>query len=141
MKGLYAYEQRPTFPHMGPEDVLVWRRFIDVNPGKYTTVDYDIKIGTVPAFVSRDEAGIGGNIANLYLRKIDVVGFVDDFVDIIEVKPKANFSTVGQILGYLMHWRSEHGDVAKVYPKIVCGEAPLDVRILAEQSGVEIFVV
>ena len=126
---------------MGPEDTKVWKRFIQMYPEAYDTVDYDVKVGTVPAFVTRDEQAIGGNIKDLYLRKIDVVAFAGDRIDVIEVKPIAGFSAIGQILGYMMHWSEEHGNVAQARAVIVCASAPLDVHLLAEQNGVEIITV
>jgi hypothetical protein len=141
MKGFYPYQNQLAFPHMGPEDTKVWRRFIEAHPNKYDTVDYDVKVGTVPAFVTRGDAGVGGDIANLYLRKIDVVAFNQEVIDIIEVKPKAGFSAVGQILGYMMHWQTEHAGIGTARAVLVCEEASLDVRMLAEQNGVEVFIV
>lgn len=141
MIGEHEYKQAGVFPHMGPEDTKVWQRFITAFPEAYDTVSYDIKIGPVPSFVTRDEQNIGGNISNLYRRKIDVVGFKGNNVDIIEVKPTAGMSTVGQILGYLMHWQNEIGENIKANPVIVCSEAALDVHMLAERNGVKIIEV
>ncbi|MFA6161770.1 MAG: hypothetical protein WC766_06440 [Patescibacteria group bacterium] len=141
MKGFYPYQNQNAFPHMGPEDTAVWKRFITAYPDAYDSVDYDVKVGTIPAFVSRDNSGVGGDIKNLYLRKIDVVGFAGESIDVIEVKPIAGFSAVGQILGYMMHWKEEHGGVAPARAVIVCASASLDVHLLAEQNGVEIITV
>lgn len=141
MRGQYEYKPMSSYPHMGPEDTKVWQRFVAAFPDKYDTADYDVKVGTAPAFVTRDEAGVGGDIANLYLRKIDVVAFKENHIDVIEVKPKAGFSTVGQILGYMMHWNDEHKGVGVPHAVIVAGECPLDARILADQNGVEVYIV
>lgn len=141
MLGSTEYKILSKYPHMGPEDTDVWTRFVAKYPNAYTSVDYDTKVGFAPAFVTRDASQIGGEIANLYLRKIDVVGFIEDEISVIEVKPRAGFTTVGQILGYMSLWRDKHGDAQYVTPVIVTGECPLDVQILAEQQGVKIFVV
>lgn len=138
MKGFYPYQNQNAFPHMGPEDSKVWKRFINAYPDAYDSVDYDVKVGTVPAFVSRDAVGVGGDIKNLYLRKIDVIGFAGERIDIIEVKPIAGFSAVGQILGYMMHWKEENMGFPATRAVIVCASAPLDVQLLAEINGVEI---
>lgn len=141
MRGTHTYEVAASYPHMGKEDAAVWSRYIAAFPDKYESVTYDEKIGFVPAFVLKDEARIGGDIANLYYRKIDVLGFGGDAVDIIEVKPRAQFATIGQVLGYMALWKEKHGDVTDVEPIIVTGDAPLDVRIVAEQQGVTVVVV
>lgn len=141
MQGKYEYKEMSAFPHMGPEDTLVWRRFLEQYKDQYDSVDYDTKVGFVPLFVTQDKDAVGGDIANLYLRKIDVVGFANEEINIIEVKPKAGFSTVGQILGYVALWKEKYKDARTIHAAIVTGEAPLDVRLLAEQNGVEVFVV
>ena len=129
-----------SYPHMGPEDTKAWTNFILSHPNEYDSIDYDVKIGNVPAFVTRDIANIGGDIASLYQRKIDVVAYKEDKIDIIEVKPDAGFSAIGQVLGYFHLWQNQYGSVENVNPMIVCNTSSLDVRALAEAQGVKLIV-
>lgn len=126
---------------MGPEDTKVWSRFIAKFGEMYSSVEYDTKIGTPPPFVSSGEMSVGGDIADLYKRKIDVVGFRGNDIDIIEVKPTAGFSAIGQIRGYMMLWRKEHPTSLITHPVIICEAMAQDVRTMAEIDGIEVFIV
>ncbi|TAK58898.1 hypothetical protein EPO14_01105 [Patescibacteria group bacterium] len=97
---MYKYGKLPHYPHMMPADVAIWERFIDAFPGAYDACQYDVKVGTVPGFVEGAEHTHEQAQAPLYLRKIDVVAYKAEQIDIIELKPNASMSSIGQVNGY-----------------------------------------
>ncbi len=45
MEGRFPFKILAKYPHMKPEDIAVWERFINKNPGYFDTVDYDVHLG------------------------------------------------------------------------------------------------
>ena len=97
---LFNYERRYWYPHLKPADIAIWERFIDKFPEAYSAVEYDAPVGKVPEFVAEHDDPAMKAQGTLYQRKIDVVGYRDKVVDIIELKPAASSSAIGQVNGY-----------------------------------------
>lgn len=99
---LYKYEKRYWYPHMKPYDREIWEHFIEQNPDRFHKVAYDVCVGTgSPANPIVNELS-GGDVYKLYQRKIDVVAFDSEGTYIIELKPEAGPSSIGQVLFYKM---------------------------------------
>lgn len=99
---LFNYEKRYWYPHMKPYDRAIWERFIEANPDKFIKVAYDVCVGTGSPANPIVSEQTGGDVYKLYQRKIDVVAFDDKATHIIELKPEAGPSSVGQVLFYKM---------------------------------------
>ena len=85
---------------MKPNDVAVWERFVDKRPDFFESVDYDYHIGEGADFLPTNEDTPDGRENRLYQRKVDVVGYRKNEVWIIEVKPEAGMTALGQVLTY-----------------------------------------
>lgn len=107
MEGEYNYEKRYWYPHLSHVEAAIWDRFIDQHPEAYTSVDYDVKIGPVPEFVAEHDDPAMQAQAPLYQYKIDVIGYNSLGIDIIELKERAQFYTVGQVKGYARVWSED----------------------------------
>ena len=126
MPGKYNYEIRHKYPHMIGEDSEIWTRFVYKFPGRFDTVNYDIKVGS-----GIDSPRITNNKMrtywqNLTKKRIDVVAFKDNITTIIEVKKKIRLFTLGQILGYHFLYLREHVQERPVNMLIVGGTIDLD---------------
>ena len=85
---------------MKPRDIEIWERFISQTPNAFDKVEYDVHVGDprdndeeLSPAMERDRQALGK-------RKIDVVGFRDDVIFIIEIKPNAGASALGQSIMY-----------------------------------------
>ena len=141
MTNKYPYEKRSWYPHMMPEDVAVWNRYIDANPDAYKTCLYDFVVGTVPDFVKADPAADQASMERLYKKKIDAIGLNDGVLDIIELKPICNMSTIGQVKGYLHLYVRDEKPATKPQAVVICGAASADVLEFAENENVRVVVV
>lgn len=141
MADVVAYGKRSKYPHLMPEDVAVWERFIDAFPDMYERVQYDVHVGYVPDFVTDNEDGSMRAQAALYRKKIDVVALVQDQIDIIELKPRCTMSTIGQVLGYKFLYLKEYTPPVQPKAIVICGQTSPDVVEYAADSGVQIVVV
>lgn len=126
---------------MMPADVAIWERFIAKFPDMYDQVEYDVKVGAVPEFVAQDPDLVHRAQAPLYQRKIDVVAYKGGQIDIIELKPRASMSTLGQVLGYKELYLRDIKPNVEPKAIVITDEADADFGHVAASMGVFIVVV
>ena len=126
---------------MMPYDVAIWEKFIEQFPDAYDMVSYDVKVGSLPEFDTTVNDATGGRADDLYRRKIDVVGFKGDQVDIIEIGPNAGSGKLGQVMGYKNLYMKEYP--SEIIPKAIVLTDALrpDMNFLAESMGCFMVVV
>lgn len=141
MLDLFRYEKRNSYPHMKPYDVALWERFIEKFPDAYTGCQYDYAVGSPPPFnpIVNDETM--GSVDELYRRKIDVVGQTSTGIDIIELKPKAGMSSIGQVLGYAHLYKRDEQPQRKVRPVVITDAVQEDVIEAGRRLGVKFIIV
>ena len=141
MVEFFAYEKGYWYPHMKPRDIEIWERFILKYPEAYERCQYDFAVGDPPLFSTVVEGSNGKNMDELYKLKIDVLGYKDGHIDLIEVKPSASPSSIGQLLGYRSLYLRDAKPTLPVFPVIVTNEEKLNMRFLCEEQGVRLVVV
>lgn len=141
MPQTYEYKKLNWYPHMGPADVVLWERFISQFPDAYDTVQYDVKIGTVPEFVAEHEDEAMRAQAPLYQRKIDVIGYKADQIDIIEVKPRGGLSAIGQVDGYRDIYMRDFSPPVMPKAILITDRTDVDTQHSAYAKDVQIVVV
>ena len=104
---------------MKQEDILTWEIFLTKFPDEYESVDYDFHIGKLDEHIATaEESEIGGAQAvNQY--KIDVVGYKNGRIDLIEVKNQAVPSAIGQLKMYKTLYDREIKPSMPTYPIII----------------------
>lgn len=135
------YGKRYWYDHMAAGDSPIWERFMVANPDYFETVQYDVPVGSVPDHTRGSVVEGGGNMARLYKRRIDVVGFSTTVIWICEVKPVATTSTVGQVLGYLHLYERDIKPSTETRAMIICGAIDADAAEFAAAQGVSVQVV
>lgn len=135
------YGKRGWYKHMKPEDVAIWERFIERFPEMYDEVEYGVRVGTVPQFVSEHSDPAMQAQADIYRREIDVIGHKQGQIDIIELKPDAGTSALGQVRGYVSLYERDY--TPSVFPKaiVITDRLLPDMNLLAAQMGVMMVVV
>lgn len=141
MPPLYAYEQRYWYDHMGPLDAAIWDRFVRKLPLAYDDVQYDVPVGQTPDFAKEPVVSGGASMERVYKRKIDVVGYILDRRDVIEVKPKCTMSTIGQVLGYKHLLMQEVPFDGITQCVIVTEQVDTDAQDFAQVQGVAVIMV
>lgn len=139
--GRFKFEKIAKYPHMKPEDIAVWERFIDQNPDFFDTVDYDFRVGegapqapTLPENIARD-----GKI--LTQKKIDVIGYNAGNVWIIEVKPIANMRGLGQLLTYQTLYLQRNTPTGFIFPMIIAGEMERELKEIFAENRIAVKIV
>lgn len=137
----FKYEKRYWYPHMKPRDIEIWERFIAKYPDAYEKCQYDFAIGDIPPFMEQTSSPQGQAMRELYKLKIDVLGYKGDTIDLIEVKPDAGASSIGQLLGYVSLYKRDVNPNATIRPVIVTSSLRPNMDFLTQQQGVTLFVV
>lgn len=141
MRDVFKYEKGYWYPHMKPRDIEIWERFIDKYPDMYETCQYDFHVGDGPKFDTLLDDGTDTNQDALYRLKIDVVAHKGDTITIIEVKPNATASTIGQLIGYYKLYMRDEEPSKKVELAIVTDKENLNMQYLCKTDNVKLFVV
>ncbi len=100
MKGRFNFEILSKYPHMKPQDVSIWERFIKCYPEFFNFCDYDVCVGDIRGDTSDLEPEWQKDAEYLGKYKIDIVAYRENNIYIIEVKPKAAAKALGQIIMY-----------------------------------------
>ena len=138
---LFPFKKLGKYPHMKPADILIWERFIEAHPDAYDSVQYDLGVGLLPPFEVIVVAETGGSDAELYLRKIDVVGFKDGVVDVIELKPNAGPGAVGQVEHNAFLYKNFVDKGSAPNAVLITDDFKPDVLLFATSKGVKIIQV
>lgn len=141
MTDTVPFEKRYWYQHMKPLDQAIWERFLEKFPDAYDSVQYGVRVGTVPEFVAGHDDIAMQKQAEIYQREIDVIGFKGDQIDIIELKPRATTSALGQVNGYRHLYMRDYSLPETPKAIIITDELLPDMGLLADQAGVQIIVV
>lgn len=139
--GRYPYKKLAYYPRLRPEDASVWETFIELFPDKKWEMDYDVKVGLGRAPLKELQAKYKKDWRDLTRKRIDAVAWGPDDIFIIELKPRAGLSAIGQVLGYLELWQNLQNNGRTVRPTIICHSTDPDTATVARKAGVEIILV
>lgn len=140
MRDLLEYKKLPSYPHMSKADSAIWERFLDKYPEQFDQVQYDFHVGDAPPFNTLMDDGEDKNQDMLYRKRIDAIGHRSDTCFIIELKPNAGMSTIGQVKGYKYLYDEEGWTSKKTVPMIVTDSMSADTQRYCEKEGV-LFVI
>jgi len=141
MIDLFKYEKRNEYAHMAPNDVAIWERFIEKYPTAYSDCQYDFRIGDAPPFNTLMDDGQDWEQDKLYRLRIDAIGHATDRIDVIEIKPNAGTSTIGQLKGYRALLLRDEVPNKKIGMIIITDMLRPNMEYLCKQEGVQIIIV
>lgn len=139
MKGKFPFGIQSKYPHMKPADVHLWEKFIRANAGFFDTVEYDFPVGRGPDWLDTERDEFAAKQEKLYQKKIDVLGFKGELIWIVEVKPQAGSSALGQVLTYKKLFLDQYdiGDVLRL--GIVTNECQAGYHETFRAHGIQCF--
>jgi len=101
--------ERIKYPHMVPQEVEIWKRFLKKYGEKFTGFRYDVHVGEGIGRIP----GIGKNYQDMAImlsqKRIDVVGSRAGDIYIIEIKERAGMSAIGQLIAYRKLYEDKYG--------------------------------
>lgn len=128
------------YPHMFPEDIAIWERFLEDFASTYKGFDYDVKVGTgiPPHRYITPNYNHMTDILSKY--RIDAVGYKDSLIEIIEVKPMASTTAIGQVVTYLELYKRDFNPSLPVKGVIVTDWYIEDIDDLTNRLGIDYYV-
>lgn len=134
-------EKRPSYPHMMPEDHIVWSRFLDQRLGQIQRVWYDVHVGE-PVGVPSDLPPEMRTVSLAVTRKrIDAVALMGGVYYIIEVKPWGGYIALGQVITYRSLFEKEFAWVRPTIGAVVCVTVDPDCLDEFQSHGITVFEV
>lgn len=138
MPGRFPYKTLEKYPHMKPEDVAVWERYIAANPAMFETVDYDVPLGAGEPVPPEQPEEMAADWAALTRKKIDLIAYrADGAVHLVEVKPIANMRALGQILTYQELYAATHPGIQAV-PMVVANKVDRELAVMFAKHGIQV---
>lgn len=107
---VYPPELLRKYPHMMANDIAIWERFLISPNNIFDGFSYDIHVGTGRGYTELDPEWKVKLAKALTCFRIDAVGWRGTSATIIEVKPFAGLSALGQILAYAHLWQVDFPD-------------------------------
>lgn len=130
----------PHYPHMLQEDRRIWTEFLQSEVVEIKEVWYDVHVGKsvpLPLGSTDMEQRISDGLTR---KRIDVVCHVGDCFWVVEVKPRASMTALGQVLTYTRLFMGEFAMVDEVVGVIVCNEIDEDLIYMFEEQCVQVYV-
>jgi hypothetical protein len=128
------------YPHMLSEDVAVWTRWLSGNPGRLQGCWYDVHVGVavdVPNDVPEEMKRVSLAVTR---KRIDVVCLSGQELWVVEVKPFAGFTALGQVVGYRRLFVAEYSVELPVVGVCVCMGVDEDLVDDFQAAGVRLEV-
>ena len=137
----FSPEILSKYPHMAPQDIPVWEAFLREQASQFTAFDYDVRVGKGidPGPTYNDETRQDAIL--LTQKRIDAVGFRDNEVWIIEVKPQASISALGQLLTYTELFIAYKKPDLTVRSVVVCNSVDQEVRDIFKKHNITVIQV
>lgn len=129
------------YPHLLPPDVPVWERYLASVGGQHELIEYDIRVGLGrdpgPAY----SANIRAMALDLSFRRIDAVAHNRGEIVVIEVTTAIGMTALGQIQVYPILYRLTFMPSLPICGLLVAEGFESDLRVVADQMGVEYVLV
>lgn len=132
----YPPEKRRKYPHMAPNDVCIWERFLDSTPLPNAQVAYDVHVGTTPTIKPEMPEWLRKHILAVYPKKIDVVIYFPNETIICEIKPFAGTTAIGQALSGLQLFKREWPHAPRPLCAIITDKPQPDIRSICTIYGI-----
>ncbi len=95
------------FVHMSPLDKAIWAKWLLNGGDRFAPFEYDVRVGDgveMPEDASETEIKLA---LALTTKRIDATSKFGGVSQIYEVKPRAGFSAIGQLVGYKTLYRAK----------------------------------
>ncbi len=141
MTGRFPYKHMSKYPHMLPADVTIWNAFITRYPDFFETVDYDVHVGEGIPTEQRWEENIAAMARHLTQLRIDVVGYVHNTITIVELKPRARTTAIGQVISYKLAYERQFPHQPRPHMMIITDVEAPDMRTTCDALEIQLFLV
>jgi len=126
------------YPHLEPYDTAIWNAWLDTDPWPNALVAYDVHVGTVASVPDGTPENYRRMVEHLSTLRIDVVVLLHRATLVIEIKPSASLSAIGQALGYSLLFRDQFPYRPRPVPTILTDLSKPDTAWLCNILNVQL---
>lgn len=130
-----GFENR-FYPHLLPQDIEVWKRFLSAHANEYNSFEYDLRVGAGRDPGEDYEQNIRTMAISLSQRRIDAVGHRNGSIDIIEITTRAGLTAIGQLQVYPNLYKRLHNPTMPISPLLVAERIQDDILPYLLESGI-----
>ena len=125
------------YPHLLPDDIKIWERFIELFGDTFINFDYDVRVGD-----GRDPGeNVPDNIRKMALdlsqRRIDVVAYSTTTIFCVEVTVSAGLKAIGQLEAYPILYNKKFAPAQRVVPLLVAQTIQSDMITVLNEKGID----
>ena len=133
--------ERLSYPGLLPREIIVFRNWLKLHESEYDRFEYNVRLGDGfdpgPTFDPKIRQLSQDNTKT----RVDAVGFVGSQATLIEVKDRAGFSAIGQLVGYEALWIQAHPTDMPPKMLLVCNRFAPDILPVLTRNEIELAVV
>jgi hypothetical protein len=129
------------YPHLLPDDVPVWERFLDTYLPTYNTIDYDVRV--CPGYDPGPDwpENYRKMCWHLSCRRIDAVAFLTDRIFIIEITTSAGLTAIGQLTTYPTLYKNTYHPDLPCYPMLVAESLQNGIPDILKAQNIQYYLV
>lgn len=117
---IYTPENSQKYRRLSKIDATIWDQYLNIIKPKYSKLIYDLPITTQ----SLSEKVLTNNYTEAYLhltnKRIDVLAFTDHYIDLFEIKDRANSHGLGQLLSYTFIYKLQFNPELPIHKILLC---------------------
>lgn len=132
---------RAKYPHMKPEEVALWERFLLRLPWDALSIEYDVRVGEGSKPPPNAQPWMRKMVHDLSTKRIDAVIETADEIILVELKERASLSAVGQLLSYLSLFTRQRNPRKPVRLVCVADRVAPDMAPIFADYGIQTFIV
>ena len=129
------------FPHLRPQEIAVWERFLLQFPDRFDSIEYDVRVGEGITLPDNYQENIRRMALALTKKRIDAVGTKAGITTLGEIAPSAGTADLGQLMVYKGMWNREHPGESGLGLMLLTDFARPDMEGCCEYEGVDLVVV
>jgi len=133
--------ERLTYPGLLPREIIVLRNWLKMHEREFDRFDYNVLLGAGFDPGPTYEQNIRDMAIHNTQKRVDAVGFVGSQATLIEVKDRAGFSAIGQLVGYEALWIQAHPTDMPPKMLLVCNRFAPDILPVLTRNEIELAVV
>lgn len=115
------------YPHLLDDDIDLWVEYLNSIAPKYSTIDYDVRVGGGRDPGPKHSPNIRQMAIDLSQRRIDAVGHLTDAIHIIEITRHAGLKALGQLTVYPALYTETFHPTKQLVTVLLCREVGTDV--------------
>src|SRR3990167_4455892 len=137
----FKFEKRYWYPNMRPAETLLWERFLLKYPDYYDEVAYNVRVGEGREYPQDLPDNILYDAKILSQPKIDVVGFRDGVIDIVELKLNPYIKSISQLRGYWNLFIKTYPELKPTNLVLITHEVYPDLKTALEGEEIDVVLV